>query len=164
MRKMQYLLSENLFFEGALLRRRRGEGEANGRNTHAKSASKIMRKSCFCRTGRPCSNNSPKMTSRSPSGTLPGSPREAEIDQLFAPRGPKEASIEFFGAPGRPRAAAKSDLGRSRRPPWAHMAPRSAQEPSGPSFWTLRPPPGSIFRSFFEMSCLLFSRVHVAVC
>ena len=43
MRKMQYLLCQNLFFQGALLRRRRGEGEANGRKTHAKTASKIMK-------------------------------------------------------------------------------------------------------------------------
>ena len=32
---------------------------------------------------------------------------------------------------------------RVRRDPgsfWAHMAPRSSQDPSGPSFWTLRTP------------------------
>ena len=74
------------------------------------------------------------------SGALLARLLEAEIDQLSAPRGPQEAPHEFSGPPGRPRAAAKSDLRRSRRPPWAHMAPRSSQDPFGPSFWTLRPP------------------------
>ena len=81
---------------------------------------------------------------------------EAEIDQLFGPRGPQEAPHEFFGPPGRPRAAAKSDLRRSRRPPWAHMAPRSSQDPSGPSFWTLRPLPWSMFHPFSEIAGHLF--------
>ena len=97
------------------------------------------------------------------SGALPAPPPEAEIDQLSAPRGPQEAPHEFFGPPGRPRAAAKSDLRRSRRPPWAHMAPRSSQHPSGPSFWTLRPPPLGMFHSFSEISGLLFESAHTSL-
>ena len=97
-------------------------------------------------------NEASKMLSGRLSGRLrsaPGPPPEAEIDQLSAPRGPQEAPHEFFGPPGRPRAAAKSDLRRSRRPPWAHMAPRSSQDPSGPSFWTLRPPSPGAFSIHF---------------
>ena len=88
------------------------------------------------------------MASRSPSGTLPGSPREAETDQLFAPRRPRGRSHVFFSPPGAPRDATKSDLKRSWRPLWAHMAPRGAPEASRPSFETLRAPSGSIFPSF----------------
>ena len=47
MRKTQYLLSENLFFQGALLRRRRGEGEANGGKRMQKSSSKFMKITAF---------------------------------------------------------------------------------------------------------------------
>ena len=83
------------------------------------------------------------------SGALLARLLEAEIDQLSAPRGPQEAPHEFVGPLGRPRAAAKSDLRRSRRPPWAHMAPRSSQDPSGPSFWTLRPPSLGAFSIHF---------------
>ena len=47
MRNLQYLPHENVFFEVVLLRCRRGEGEENGRKTHAKTASKIMKIQCF---------------------------------------------------------------------------------------------------------------------
>ena len=79
------------------------------------------------------------------SGALLARLLEAEIDQLSAPRGPQEAPHDFFGPPGCPRAAAKSDLRRSQRPPWAHMAPRSSQDPSGPS----APPPLKHFPFIF---------------
>ena len=96
------------------------------------------------------------------SGALPAPPPEAEIDQLSAPRGPQEAPHEFFGPPGRPRAAAKSDLRRSRRPPWAHMAPRSSQDPSGPSFWTLRPPsPGAFSIHFLRFPASFFEALSL---
>ena len=96
------------------------------------------------------------------SGALLARLLEAEIDQLSAPRGPQEAPHEFFGPPGRPRAAAKSDLRRSRRPPWAHMAPRSSQNPSGPSFWTLRPPsPGAFSIHFLRFPASFFEALSL---
>ena len=96
------------------------------------------------------------------SGALLARLLEAEIDQLSAPRGPQEAPHEFFGPPGRPRAAAKSDLRRSRRPPWAHMAPRSSQDPSGPSFWTLRPPsPGAFSIHFLRFPASFFEALSL---
>ena len=67
----------------------------------------------------------------------------------FPPQEAPGTPQDFFWPPGRPRAAAKSDLRRSRRPPWAHMAPRSSQDPSGPSFWTLRPPSLGAFSIHF---------------
>ena len=67
----------------------------------------------------------------------------------------------FVGPPGRPRAA-KSDLRRSRRPPWAHMAPRSSQDPSGPSFWTLRPPsPGAFSIHFLRFPASFFEALSL---
>ena len=102
-------------------------------------------------------NEASKMLSGRLFGRLLAPLPEAEIDQLSAPRGPQEAPHEFFGPPGRPRAAAKSDLRRSRRPPWAHMAPRSSQDPSGPSFWTLRPPsPGAFSMHFLRFPACFF--------
>ena len=96
------------------------------------------------------------------SGALLARLLEAEIDQLSAPRGPQEAPHKFVGPPGRPRAAAKSDLRRSRRPPWAHMAPRSSQDPSGPSFWTLRPPsPGAFSIHFLRFPASFFEALSL---
>ena len=46
------------------------------------------------------------------SGTLPGTPREGEIDQLLAPRGPQEAHHDFFSPPGGARDATRSGFGR----------------------------------------------------
>ena len=124
-----------------------------------------MQFSYFFRSGRPNRKKAVKMTSQSPSGTLQAGPREAEIDQLFAPRGPKEASIEFFfgprAVPGPPPRAIWGAPGGHPGPTWRPEVPRS---PPGLHFGPSGPPPGSISRSFAEMSCLLFSRVHVAFC
>ena len=51
--------------------------------------------SCFFRAGRPCSKNAPKMISRSPSGTLPGTPRRP---QEAARRPPRRAQRGSRGA------------------------------------------------------------------
>ena len=83
------------------------------------------------RVGRPCSKNAAKTISRRPSGSLPGTPREVEIDQLFAPSRPPGRQQEFLGRPG----AAQS---RSRRPPgrlWKQvLRPGGAERPAGSDF------------------------------
>ena len=83
------------------------------------------------RGGRPCSKNAAKITSRRASRSLPGTPREAAIDQLFAPSRPPGRQQEFLGRPG----AAQS---RSRRPPgrlWKQvLRPGGAERPAGSDF------------------------------
>ena len=82
------------------------------------------------------------MTSQSHSGTLPGSLRGGEIDQLFAPGGPQAANNEFVGTPGplqegsgEPLEAESAPKGRpeaSREPFWSHFA--SIFDPPGHNF------------------------------
>ena len=53
----------------------------------------------FFRSRRPNRQKAPQMTSQTPSGTLPGTLQEAEIDPLFAPRAFQGRQNECFGTP-----------------------------------------------------------------
>ena len=99
-------------------------------NEHLKHTSKHRCKnlnfSSFFRSARPNRKNAPKMTSPNPSGTLPGSLREGEIDQLFAPRRSQGRPRQFMGSPGPPRSLSKRAPGRL----WEQgRRPRAAQRP-----------------------------------
>ena len=70
--------------------------------------------------------------------------------------GPKRRPAIYFRLRDPPRAATRTDLRRSWRPPWADMAPRSAPEPSEPSFGALRAPFGKhLFFIFGDCSTLV---------
>ena len=102
-RNFEYLPRQNVFFQGARLRRRRGGGEAKSRKTlknYIKTCCKNLCFSYFFRSDRPNRKKASKMTSRRLSGTLPGSLREGKIDQLFAPRAPTRPRRNLFFAPG----------------------------------------------------------------
>ena len=165
-RKNQWILS---IFQLPPSRRRAPRQAENQRHHVQKQHQKTLEKaSNFTLCWSPGALPETKPQKCSPAGSPGGSGAllarllEAEIDQLSAPRGPQEAPHEFFGPPGRPRAAAKSDLRRSRRPPWAHMAPRSSQDPSGPSFWTLRPPsPGAFSIHFLRFPASFFEALSL---
>ena len=89
-------------------------------------------------------------------------PRRLKSINFPPQEAPRRRHMNFCWPPGRPRAAAKSDLRRSRRPPWAHMAPRSSQDPSGPSFWTLRPPsPGAFSIHFLRFPASFFEALSL---
>ena len=72
------------------------------------------------------------MTSRSRSGTLPGSLREGEIDQLSAPGRPPEPLQEGSGEPLEAESAPKGRPEASREPFWSHFA--SILDPPGHHF------------------------------
>ena len=83
--------------------------------------------SYFFRSGKPNRKKAPKMTSQNPSGTLPGSLREGEIDQLFAPGGPQGTNNDFLAPPGRPRASPGGLRGASGSRVGAEGPPRCLQ-------------------------------------
>ena len=86
------------------------------------------------------------MTSQTPSGTLPGTLQEAEIDPLFAPRAFQGRQDDFLGTPravpeplrdaSGERLAAGSGPSRpeaSREPFWSHFG--AILEPLIEPFW-----------------------------
>ena len=139
-RRLKYCKNKYIFdvFRIARLRRRRGEGQEKRENRMLNKPQKTLEICCFsyfCRTGRPSRKNAPKMTSQSHSGTLPGSLREGEIDQLFAPGGPQAANNEFFWSPGPSQSLSGTAPGRLWKQGWR---PRAAQRPPGRHFgWIL---------------------------
>ena len=68
------------------------------------------------------------MTSQTPSGTLPGTLQEDEIDPLFAPRAFQGRQDEFFGMP---RAVPDPFRDGSRERLAAGTGPRAAQRLPG---------------------------------
>ena len=82
---------------------RRGEQNTHGsgKKTHAKTAPKktyfLVTFLFFFRSRRPNRQKAPQMTSQTPSGTLPGTLQEAEIDPLWRS---KAAKMNFLGRPG----------------------------------------------------------------
>ena len=141
-RRLKYCKNQYIFdvFRIARLRRRRGEGQEQRENRMLNQLQKTLKICCFSyffRAGRPSRKNTPKMTSQSHSGTLPGSLREGEIDQLFAPGGPQAANNEFLGAPGPPRASPGRLRGGSGSRVGAQGPPRGLQGGILEGFWII---------------------------
>ena len=87
---------------------------------------------------------------------VPGSAPRNEASKMLSGR----LSGRLRGAPV-PPPLPEAEM-RSRRPPWAHMAPRSSQDPSGPSFWTLRPPsPGAFSNHFLKFPASFFEALSL---
>ena len=86
------------------------------------------------------------MTSQTPSGTLPGTLQEGEIDPLFVPRAFQGRQDEFFGTP---RAVPEPLRDGSGERLAAGSGPRAAQRPPGSHF-------GAILEPFFEPFWLPF--------
>ena len=131
----------------------------------------------FFRSRRPNRQKAPQMTSQTPSGTLPGTLQEAEIDPLFAPRAFQGRQDEFLGTPralpeplrdgsgerlaagSGPRAAQRppgSHFGAILEPFWSHFGTILASifDPPGPHFGT------SVVTSFRHVCSLCFSSFY----
>ena len=101
-------------------------------------------------------NEASKMLSGRLSGRLRGAPGSPP-DQLSAPRGPQEAPHDFFLASGPPPGRRQE---RFEALPAATL--RGSQNPSGPSFWTLRPPsPGAFSVHFLRFSASFFEALSL---
>ena len=101
----------------------------------------------FCRSRRPNRKKASQMISQTPSGTLPGTLQEAEIDPLFAPRAFQGRQDDFFGTPRAVRLAARSGSRAAQRPPGSHFG--AMLEP----FWSHV---GTILASIFDPPALHF--------
>ena len=99
----------------------------------------------------------PQMTSQTPSGTLPGTLQEAEIDPLFAPRAFQGRQDEFFGTP---RAVPEPLRDGSGERLAAGSGPRAAQRPPGGHVGAILEPcwghVGTIVASIFDPTGLHF--------
>ena len=90
------------------------------------------------------------MTSTTPSGTLPVTLQEAEIDPLFAPRAFQGRQDEFFGTP---RAVPEPLRDGSGERLAAGSGPRAAQRPPGSHFGAIF---GTSLASIFDPPALHF--------
>ena len=121
---------------------RRGEQNTHGsdKKTHATKALKISvfwHFWClFFRSRQPSRKKVPKMTSQSPSGTLPGTRQEGKIGLLVALGAFQGRFWTPKGGPNCSQKSLKIDLG-------AQGPPKSAQEPPG---GPKRPPPEARIR------------------
>ena len=100
---------------------------------------------------------SPNKSQKSPpgalpggSGELPGTPRDPEIDRLFASGGPRGAPNQFFGLPGPPPRAIWSAPGTHFGRTWRPRAPQ--RRPRGP-----QEAPGAKKEASGEQFCFFFS-------
>ena len=153
-RRLKYCKNQYIFdvFRIARLRRRRGEGQEKRENRMLNQLQKTLKFVDFSYFF-PYRETLPEKCSQNDlpghSGTLPGSLREGEIDQLFAPGGPQGANNEFLGTPGSPQSPSRRAPGslwkQSRRPRVAQRPPGSHFGAILPPFWTLR---GIIFQGF----------------
>ena len=93
------------------------------------------------------------MTSQTPSGTLPGTLQEAEIDPLFAPRAFQGRQDDFLGTP---RAVPEPLRDGSGERLAAGSGPRAAQRPPGSHFGAILEPFWNHFWSHFGFPKFLF--------
>ena len=101
----------------------------------------------FAISRRPNRQKASQMTSQSPSGTLPGTLQEAEIDPLFAPRAFQGRQDDFVGTP---RAVPEALRDASGERLAAGSGPRAAQRPPGSHFGAVWDPFGSDLGTILE--------------
>ena len=116
---------------------------AEANRTHTGAVRKRMKKqlqkkrflcfSAFLRYRRRNRQKAPQMTSQTPSGTLPGTLQEAEIDSLFAPRAFQGRQDEFLGTPRAVPEPLRDASGEG-------SGPRAAQRPPGSHFGAILEP------------------------